>query len=498
MNKWAPGLIALALTAGCGSTVQMVGTASAPTGGGLTAPTAPGVNASAGAACCGAGLGAPGSTGPSNAARAAGTVSGTPVPGVVPNSALPTNATATTTGPIKVGILLTKVSNASDFGVSLGNTYAEKDIDQALIAALNKQGGLHGRRIDPVYASTDTASTNWATDFQAACATFTQDNHVAAVLGYAFDYERNFESCLAQNGVAHLTTSFNVPDNNELSQWPLFWSLETPTIDERSLAKIQGAMATGELTPQNKLGVLLDDCPGTMHAWTTVVQPYLRRMHIDIAATQDYGCGTGNNASEANAVSQAGNAMIAFRSKQVDRVIFISASEGPPLLVLSEAAESQHYYPKWIVSSLANLSVLAGQAPRDQLKNVDGYGWLESQDVAPSQYSKPNAMQRRCLDLLKSENVVPSSAADYSFAYSICEAMFVYGQALDRTGGSSVGTSIIAVLAKVGDFLSTLNYAGRSRFAPAVRNNAPRVYRHLVWQDSCSCFNYVGQLFQMP
>lgn len=490
----------LALATGCGSTVQTIDAGSTVGANGLTAP-APGA-ASPGAVVgrrgtpvagtSADGLGAP-------VAAGAGTVRTAPgEPGALP-STVPGPAGATsTTGPLKIGMLLTRVSNADDFGVKLGNTYDERDIDNALVTALNKRGGLDGRKIVPIYASTDTGTTNWSTDFQAACATFTQDNHVDAVLGYAFDYERNFESCLAKNAVPHLTTSFNIPDNAELRQWPLFWALETPTIDERSLAKIQGAIATGALTSKSRLGVVLDDCPGTQHAWNTVTLPYLRSRHVNVVSVHDMGCGSGNNASQANAVSTAGNAIIDFRSKNVDSISFFTVSEGPALLVLAEAAESQHYYPKWIVSSLANLALQQGQAPSSQLKNVHGYGWLESQDVSPSLYSKPNPTQRRCLSLLESERVRPSSAADYGFAYSVCESMFVYERALQLSHGNSVGAAVIEAVARIGSFQSVLNYAGASRFGYAIRNQAPRVYRHVVWQDNCACFQYVGPTYPMP
>jgi len=497
-------LAALALVTGCGSTVQGVGAGVTPGADSLTAPTAAapaggtGTTSLGGATNSGDDLSVPGGgtagvAAGSGAGRGSGgnatvgATSGTAVPGA-----------ANPTGPLHIGMLLTKTSNASDFGVSLGNTVSERDVDDALVRALNKRGGLDGRRIVPVYASTDTASANWSTDFQAACATFTQDNHVDAVLGYAFDYERNFESCLAKSGIPHLTTAFNVPDNAELRQWPLFWALSTPTIDERSIEKIQGAIATGVLTPKSHLGILVDNCPGTQHAWKTVIQPYLQRQHITVAAQQDFSCGTGNNASEANAVASAGNAMLSFRSKGVDAVSFFSVSEGPALLIMAEAAESQHYYPKWIVSSLANLAVLQGQAPANQLKNVEGYGWLETQDVSPSLYAKPNPTQRRCLSLVESENVRPSAAADYAYVYSVCEAMFVYERALQLAHGNAIGGAIIGAVQSIGRFESVLNYEGASLFSPAVRNNAPRTYRHVVYAGGCSCFNYTGRAYSMP
>jgi hypothetical protein len=502
VRKTALAIAAALLATGCGTTVQGVGTGTSSSGTGELAAPSGVVPTTGGGAVAGGptgsapGLSVPGTgTTGSDAGASAGTSSNAAAP-AAPAAAAP--GATNPTGPIKVGMLITKTSNASDYGVSLGNTISESDVDQALVQALNKRGGLDGRRIIPIYASTDTATTNWSTDYEAACATFTQDNHVDAVIGYSFDYERNFEACLTQKGIPHLTTAFNVPDNAELRQWPLFWALSTPTIDERSVAKLQGAIATGELTSKNKLGVVIDNCPGTQHAWKSVVEPYLRSQHIDVAATQDFGCGSGNNASTANEAASAGNALLSFRSKNVDRITFISVSEGPALLILSEAAESQHYYPTWIVSSLANLALQQGQAPADQLKNVQGYGWLETQDVSPSLYSKPNATQRRCLSLVQSQNVHPQSAADYGFVYSVCEAMFVYERALQVAHGNAAGSAIIGAVAAIGRFESVLNYDGASMFGSNIRNNAPRIYRHVLYQSGCACFQYVGRTYSMP
>ena len=506
-TRVAAAVVAMGLLAGCGSTVQSV--ASSTTGSGLSVPSASGdaglsgtsgllsgPAGSTGGASLGTAPGgsvvAPGAASTAATAGSSGTVSGNGAPG---GGAVPISPTS---GPIKLGFLLTGVSNAAQFGVSVGNTYSEQQFDQAVVDALNDRGGIAGRKIEPVYAKTDTASSNWSTDYQAACATFTQDNHVVAVLGYTFDYERNFETCLASHGIPHLTTAFNIPDLTELRQYPLFWSLEVPTIDQRSLAKIQGAMATGVLTPSNRVGVLTDSCPGTQRSWTQVVLPYLQKNHINVVAQHDEGCGTGNNASEANAVAGAGNLVLDFRTKRVDRVMFISVSEAPPLLVLAEAADSQHYYPDWIVSSLAQLALQEGQAPSDQLRNAYGFGWLETQDVSPSLYTRPNASQRRCLSLIKSKGVNPSSAADFAYSYSMCESMFLYEAVLARTHGNTTGSGVINALAGLGSFQSVLNLDGASTFSVARRDDAPRYYRPIVWKDGCSCFVYTGRIFPMP
>jgi ABC-type branched-subunit amino acid transport system substrate-binding protein len=404
-----------------------------------------------------------------------------------------------TARPVKIGILLTKVGQADALGVSLGNTYSERQFDDAVISGLNRQGGVHGHRIVPVYAGTDTASTSWEADYSAACATFTQDDHVDAVLGSSFAYFASFERCLAKAGIPHLSNSSNVADNQELSSFPLFRALIVPTIDKRSLAKLQGAISTGFLTPSNKLGVITDSCPGTQRAWTTVIKPFLAQHRIPVAATADEGCADGYKGSFSGAGAAVSNAILTFRSNGVDRVTFITVSETGTMLAMSEGASSQSYHPGWILSSLAATSVLQGQAPADELSSARVYGWLPSQDVSPSLYDPPNAAQRRCYGYLRSAGIKPVSAADYSYAQSICEALFAYEAALGRTGGVITGTAVAQGVDQLGSgFQSVFDLGGAALFSPARRNDVPRRYREAVWKDACSCFTYRGPSFPMP
>jgi ABC-type branched-subunit amino acid transport system substrate-binding protein len=489
--------VSVLLTAACGTTVSTVESGT-PAGldSGLAAPGTASSTAGVPSVDSGVAGVAPGTTGlPSTTGATPATGSGLGVGPAAPG----TVAQSSATGPVKVGILLTKVGNADAVGIKVGNTYSEQQFDDAIINALNKHGGLHGRKIIPVYANTNTASTDWSTDFQAACAKFTQDNRVDVVLGSDFAYFRSFEACLAKAGIPHLSSSSNVPDNQELGRFPLLRALIVPTIDKRSIAKLQGAINTGFLTPRNKLGVMTDSCPGTQRAWQDVVKPFLAQHHITVAATADEGCADGYNSSFSAAGAAVGNATLSFRSKGVDRITFITVSESGSMLVMSEDASSQHYYPGWILSSLAGTSLLQGQAPADEMKSTRVYGWLPSQDVTPSAYPKPNAAQQRCYRLLGSQGMKATSPADYSYTQSICEALFVYEKALGSTGGVSVGTTLIRGLGRVGtSFQSVFDLNGAADFDPSRLNDAPLRYREVRYQDSCGCFVYVGPTFPMP
>ena len=487
---------ATALLTACGSTVQTSSTARSSRLGGST------------------GLSAPDQTGTTGAAAAATTGGG----GVAPVTSVPTVAPTTpgTTGstglppvhvapgaPVKVGVVLTNIASAADYGFSTGETLSEQDIDQALFNALNAHGGLVGHRISAVYAKTDPNSTSWSTDFRAACSLFTEDNHVQAVLGYQFNYDQGFEACLTKHGVPHLTTGFNIPDAVELRQHPLHRALAVPTIDSRSLAKLEGAIEDGVLTTRSRLGVAIDSCPGTERSWKTVAEPFLKVHHIDVAFFTQSGCSNGS-ADGAQGANQVPGALLKARQAGVDTLTFLTVSEGPVLAVIAPAAEAQGWYPTYLVSSLANLSTLEAQGsstvPPDQLANVRGYGWMPSQDVGEDQQPPQTPGQKRCLALLRSQDVVPAQYGDRNNAFRICDAVFAYELALQHDGGDLLGTSVIRALDGLapGAFSNPDVLDGATEFGPGRENVAPAHVRSVVWDAKGQRFVYRGRVRRMP
>jgi hypothetical protein len=342
----------------------------------------------------------------------------------------------------------------------------------------------------------ESSAQSYATQEQAACATFTQDHHVIAVVGYVFNYFTSFERCLAAKGIPHLSTGFNVPDREELAKYPLQMALDVPTIDRRGLLKLHGAVADGVLTAKNRIGVLTDACPGTPTSLQHVFLPEAKRLGLTVAKTVTINCPKGN-ADSAGAVSALQSAVLQFASARVDRVMFHASSEGPALLLFSLSAESQSYRPTYVVSSLANLEALRSNFPAAQVHNIHGYGWMPTQDVPPRDYPKPNALQKRCLALLAKGQVKVSSGPDYYYAYNFCESLFVYEQALLTNGGNSGGQQVVGAVRGLGTRFASLVNEGGSAFAPD-RPDAPRSMRHLVYADSCSCFRYTGPTRTIP
>jgi len=399
-----------------------------------------------------------------------------------------------TKGPIEIGIILTGVSNAKAFGVSAENTVQEKDVDNAAIKQMNAEGGLAGRKIVPVYASTDTGSQSWDADYAAACETFTHDNHVAAVLGYSFNFDPGFESCLNKHGIPHLSTAFNVPDKAELAKYPLLFNLSTPRIERRSIEKIDGGLKTNVLTKTNRLGIVLDECPGTLAAWNNVTKPYITSKGLNIASTFQIACAHGAG-DVATIAGQAGNLVLQFRTANVDRMLVMGVSEGPPVLIIGNAAEGQGWHPWYVVSSLAQAATLGGQMPEDQAQNIHGYGWLPMQDVNPAQWPPLSTSAKRCRTMLAKQGVNLQTATDWSLAFNICEVLFLYNYALTQTHGRAWGPAIAGAIEPLGTrFVSAMNLEGKTVFSRE-QHDSPTLARYFSWEHACTCFKYRSTTF---
>ena len=76
------------------------------------------------------------------------------------------------TSPISIGFVVTETGNASSLGINVGQTFSHRQAVEALVRALNAQGGLAGRKIQPVIDATDTASVSWEADYASSCAAF--------------------------------------------------------------------------------------------------------------------------------------------------------------------------------------------------------------------------------------------------------------------------------------------------------------------------------------
>lgn len=464
-------------SSGTGLGSQSAGTSSAGVGGsGLSAPAVAGQPSG------------PGSTPGSGSAYSSGSSSGSS-PGSVSASAPGVGSGPSTAagskGPIQIGFVVTNVSNAGSFGVNTGQSFSDQQLYSGLVAAINAHGGLDGRRITPVYGVTDTADTCWSCDFQAACATFTQDHHVQAVIGYIFVFTDSFEQCLTRAGVPHLYGGYQPGDAAEQRAYPYLIATSNPTSQLVWSTGLSGAIESGLLTPKDKLGIIVDTCANDDKAFAQVGAPYLSAHHITYTTfTEDCGQGSGGDGT---AASQIQSAELQFRSSGVNTV-WVS---GVAALVFAEDAETQGWHPTYLLTSGG--AAFEGNLPTDQLANFHGFGWSPDVDVDPQHQPYPwNASQQRCLSLLASQGLVPKGYNDYMEAFTTCDGLFLYAEGLSADGDQPAASQIVpAIEAQIPQTVLASVYGGRGQYN-SDQHGGPSEWRQWGWVSSCSCFEYSG------
>ena len=430
------------------------------------------------------------------AGASAGAASGAPT-GTTPAASASAASAPVPTGPIEIGFMVAKTSNAAAFGGSLPQTVTEQQMVGALVDRTNAAGGLHGRKVVPVFATTDSASASFDADYAAACATFTQDHHVEAVLGYVADESPVLESCLVAKHIPHLSATYEPSDAPTLArQYPYLFELASPTLERRTEMKVDGAIAGGLLTKQSRLGVVFAGCPSAVTSWNNVVKPSIEAKGITVASVFQTGCphGAGDVTTE---VSKIGNLILQFRTAKVDTLIFHN-SDLAALFIIANAAEPQGYRPSYIVSSMAQLQTVIPQIPPAQRANVHGFGWIAANDVARSAFPPLPPAAARCLALLKAGGVNPSTSIDYAKSFYFCDAVFLFEEAVDAAGGHTDGPSVTAAIEAMGTrHPSAITLDGTSDFGPG-RHEGVTMARRFDYRADCQCVTYDPQTVRIP
>lgn len=490
-------IAAVALTAACGSTVQVSGQAQVGSGqdqglGGSTGT----VSGTTGGPVAGSTTGV---TAPTGSTTGAGTTSTGSTGGVAPTAPGGTTGAVTnplpskgsqTHEPIELGFITTSVGNASQLGVNAGQSYSDKAMFDAITTEYNLRGGIAGHRIKPVYGETDTASSNWSNQFAAACATLTQDHKVKAVIGYVFVFLSSFEGCLAKAKVPHLSGGYQPGDVADQQQFPTLVSTTHPTVDGANLTALEGALASGLLTTKTKLGIIVDTCAHGDRAFQRTSVPWLKAHGITYKVVTG-ACAEGSS-DVSGAATAVSNAELQFASSGVDLVL----SSAVVTLLFMASAQSQGYHPQYAIG--VGGAALEANAPAAQMKNLHGFGWEPAVDVNPQQQPYPRTpAQTRCIGMLKKHGLNPSAYNDFMAAYATCDGLDLYEKALLKTGSTAAAGIVASVTQQLPGFAGAATYNG-SLLATARQRGGPAVYRETGWSTACSCMQYKGPVRKVP
>ena len=225
---------------------------------------------------------------------------------------------------------LTKLRNVVD--IDFGDW---QKIYEAVIADLNKKGGIDGRTVEASFAPVEPLGTVPAEE---ACVKLTEDEHVFAVTGF---FLLDAPLCYVERHATPVVNGTITEEGLARAKAPWF-SLEPG--DQASSLAIDGFAADGAFKG-GKLGIIVD--VQAQNTYDDVVKQALARNKVkgtvaNITAT------TGDSVATEQ---QAGVIAERFRTQGINKVLMIGTST----LQFANALTKTDYRPRLIVLNIANL-----------------------------------------------------------------------------------------------------------------------------------------------
>ncbi|MDP9102240.1 MAG: ABC transporter substrate-binding protein [Actinomycetota bacterium] len=384
--------------------------------------------------------------------------------------------------PVEVGVAYAK--NAKAFGdalggaVDLGNGRAQND---DLITYINSHGGLAGHPIKPVYYEVDLARTDpWSTFVQEACALWTEDHHViAASFPVNIDIGQ-LATCLRKHGAILDASSLRLRSQSDYDASPLLVEPWMITAERLAPLYVKGLQQQGYFSGKPTIGLLSYDYPQAQR-FAKLIGDELAKIGetIKITFVAQYADSTSGLGST---IAQIQSAVLKFRSAGVTHVMS-SAIPGGVGVAFLPAAKSQHYYPRY---GLTSFDAISGM-PADQMVDALAVGWwLHDVDAA---HEIANPTTKLCRKIF-AKNGSASTRSQELLAFAYCDFLLLLDEtskALDPAAPIS-GAALARLLDRTGpSYASSRNLA---TVLTSARRDGASGLRPLRFDGPCACWVY--------
>lgn len=383
---------------------------------------------------------------------------------------------------------------ASTFGVNGLSTGDQEGNAKAMVAYLNKRGGVLGRKLVPVFRDTKTAEffRDPAAASQAICEDFTRDRPVAAVVDLMFSDGPQLWECWKKAGIPFFSGLFNMTDQAELDGYrPYRHALANNRIDSYFPALLNRQKALGYFKSWDtangrpgqvpvKVGMMYAaDVPADKRGFDRLAKQ-LRARGIDVAPPIGT---TGNDPS------QISGAVVQFKSQGVTHVYMTYFGQA---LTFMNAAENQRYRPRYAAWGYISPGVLEQFAPAVQLKGAVGAGFRPNTDVSPRQNpGDHNSAGPLCRGIMSKAGLrYERHGTAEGVAFTHCDSFRLLADAMNKAG-SPAGNQVRQGVEVIGPKFESASVL-RNAFS-GTRSDASGGVRDLGYVESCSCFRYLSE-----
>ena len=382
--------------------------------------------------------------------------------------------------PVKVGYFYFEQDqsmNALGLGALQVGSY--KTYSRAVVDYMNAHGGIAGHPV--ILVPYQAGSRGEDLEEQTACATFTQDNHVIAVMA-STQIWGPLSACLERKKIPLLNVENGFADDTFYAEHPHFIETGSLSLNAafRTVArKLPDSYYTtpgaGAITP--KMGVIAFDDPTYRRAVEHTLIPELGRRGLapppeDVRYVSLQG-GTKGFTSDLQ------SAILRFKGDGVDHVVFGDAGGVVAIFIMIQA-NSAGFVPRYGLSSLDCPGCLTALDPPSQLQSSQVVGWEPDSDIGPE---SPGVQlppgYARCITLMRKAGIDFSNDSDGAMqatAATVCDTFLFVKAAADRAnaidgdgllrGASMLGRGYDTANCYASDFSSGRRY-GAARWRAA-------------------------------
>jgi ABC-type branched-subunit amino acid transport system substrate-binding protein len=370
---------------------------------------------------------------------------------------------------------------AGSDNLTTGNPRAQ---EEALIEEINRRGGVAGRKLvlDAYPISATTPNVEQA--YNGACAHFTQDSKVFAVLTAG---PASFGACLEKGGVLHIGSDLTASSRATTAAQPHGYRPAGIAMEDSAELLVSGLDQLGWFK-DSVVGVITFDAPVYQDTVKKVMLPALER--IGHPSKEEFYATTPQSLSDYGAMSSSiSSAVLRFRQAGVTHLIIFD-QQGRITTFFVPAAENQGYRPKYGFTSQAGfqVGVSGGSIPPEQARGAAGIGWLPAFDV-PLAEAPASAGARRCKDFFTSRSMPPSNENSTVIQQFQCQDAWLLDTVMDRLTGDVTREAFRSLLDTGTSQVTAANHV--IGFTPRSHDGV-RAVRNLSWEESCGCFRYRG------
>lgn len=408
---------------------------------------------------------------------------------------------------ILVGLTYTEDSAAANSALGAGGitTGDARRNYAALLDYFNERGGAGGREIVPVYHKYEaTSSQPYATQEEAACTTFTQDQPVFVSLagGLPAISDGTFNACMHAAGTPILAAGAQSDQNDDsFARWPEF--VQGPTLSLDAVARLWPTALdeNGYFEPRGALGetlvgVVTYDTAVMRTTYERSLEPALAALGHqveDVAYVRQPDSFT--DVSDMSAEIQS--AVLQFNSQGIQHVLIQDAGNALLTLLFMTSAENQSYRPRYGLTTNNGGQLIVGTAPEAQFAEARLLGWLPSVDVPASSFDESMGGGRELCDAIYADAGITHADSNAALvAWGQCDQIRSLVAAVDAGSGQLSQPTFIEDWVSIGTGFES-SIVGPTRFAPARHYGVAR-YRGAEFSGDCTCFQYVTPWRKAP